>query len=172
MKKILKITLFFLAMGIAALGFAEKTLYVSSSGAALKADRSASADTIAELSSGTLLMVLDFQDRWYKVSTPDEKIGWIYRGKVSETPPGEEMPSTDDLLGDLGDSGILLAAADTSRSIRGKKQEDGEDGSVSQERLPESEKAFLNALNRILEFYTSDAEVAAFLKEGKIGEYR
>ncbi len=169
MKQILKITLFFLAMGIAALGFAEKTLYVSLTGAALKADRSASADTIAELSSGTVLMVLDFQDRWYKVSTPEEKIGWIYRGKVSETPPGEEMPSADDLLGDLGDSGILLAAADTSRSIRGKKTEES---SPSQDKLSDAKKEHTDALDQILQFYTSEEELRAFLKEGNIGEYQ
>ena len=65
---------------------AQNKLYVASEGAKLKADKTASSDTVAELPVGTPLDVLGQEDSWYKVSTGG-KSGFIYRGKVAATPP-------------------------------------------------------------------------------------
>ncbi len=148
---------------------AGEKVWVSAKGAKLKADKKASAETIKKLPMGTGLKVLDFQKRWYKVSTNELETGWIYRGKVAKTPPATDDDMEEDLLGDLDESGIMLAAADTSRSIRGKKKKGDDDNNTSKAILESDE--YLEALNRVLSFYTSDDEIDVFLKQGKIGEY-
>ncbi|MCP4350956.1 MAG: SH3 domain-containing protein [Desulfobacterales bacterium] len=132
--------------------------------ASLKADKKASSETIISLPADTELDVLSLEKRWYHVSTDSGEKGWIFRGKVTDTPPGEE--DEESLLDDLSDSGILLAAADTSRSIRGKKQK-----TKAYEQETETEEKYLRALDTVLSFYTTDDETESFLEQGRIGEY-
>ena len=54
---------------------AGEKVWVSAKGAKLKADKKASAKTIKTLPMGTGLKVLDFQKRWYKVSTNELETG-------------------------------------------------------------------------------------------------
>lgn len=140
-------------------------LWVVSDGARLQAEPTAVSATVAKLPLDAKLTRLGAADKWYEVRTEDGDIGWIYRGKVSETKPGDDAAGLDDLLGDLGESDILLAAADTSRSVRGLMDDRESEGAAP---IP----AYLRgALDRVLTFYVGEAEVEAFLKEGGIGEY-
>ncbi len=143
-----------------------RTLYVSGTGAVLKAEPAADAETVASLDVGDAVSVETAEGTWYRVRTEAGATGWIYRGKLAEQSPETELPPPDDLLGDLGDSGIMLAAADTARSIRGRQDETGESRTVA-DVSPESAEA----LARVLTFYVSPAELETFLREGRIGEY-
>ncbi len=146
---------------------AGKILWVSAAGARLKTDKSATSPTVAELPMGERLAVEAADGKWYRVTAADTgDTGWIYRGKVAEAPPEDPGALPDDLLGDLGDSGILLAAADTSRSIRGLR-------TVEEKTRKKAviDPEYLEALDRVLGFYTDEASVEGFLREGGIGEY-
>lgn len=147
-----------------------ETLYVSSNGATLKADKSSSSKTVKDLKLGEELKVIGFENRWYSVKTKDSKTGWIYRGKVSEEKPEiteeEQSGGLGGLLDNVADSSIEANAADTSRSIRGLSPE-------AEEYAKQTGKSedFKNALDSVLERKVSKNDIENLLKNGKIGEY-
>lgn len=152
---------------IAAVALAQTTLWVSSTGAKLKAETRATSATVAELPLGTELTVLGSEDKWYRVSAPEGGTGWIYRGKVSETPPaGPSAGGGGGLFGGLTSSSIEAGAADTSRSIRGLSPEVTEYADSAG--TPED---YRRALDRVLAYRVGETELDQFLREGHIGEY-
>lgn len=152
---------------LAGLAAAQQKLWVSSAGAKLKADTRATAATVAEVPVGAELTVLDTQDKWYDVSTADGARGWIYRGKVSESPPeGSGTDSGGGLFGALTSSRIEAGAADTSRSIRGLSPETTQYAETAG--TPEQVR---HALDEVLELQVSETELEQFLADGHIGEY-
>src|SRR5512139_1254509 len=92
---------------------AAEMLWVISEGAKLKTEPSASSETIEGLPVGSELTVDSSEGSWYKVTTKSNKTGWIYRGKVSSTQPGDK--GGGGLFGALPGSSIQVSAADTSR---------------------------------------------------------
>ncbi len=141
--------------------------WVSSEGAKLKSDTTAMSDTLKTLPLGMEVSVLKSRDRWHYIRTPAGEEGWIYRGRLSDTPP--EMDAGDqgeDLFAGLGGSGIGSDEATTSRSIRGlsKETETYADNKTTPER-------YRQALDQVLTMTISDKELQEFLKAGRIGEY-
>ena len=137
-------------------------MYVTSSGADLKSDKSASSSTVTTLSVGTKLSVISSSGKWYNVSAQSGQTGWIYRGKVSTSPPS----GGGGLFGSSSGSSITLSQADTARSIRGLSPE-AEQYAQNARVSPAAQRA----LDRVLARSVSDYEVDRFLKEGKIGEF-
>jgi len=157
-----------LILTVAVLALAQTSLWVSSTGAKLKADTKATAATVADVPVGAQLQVLEARDTWYRVAAPDGKQGWIYRGKVSETPPA---PATGGGGGGLfgavtSGSTIQAASADTSRSIRGLSPETTEYADAAG-----TPKENREALDKVLVLKVETAELEKFLQEGRIGEY-
>ncbi|MFH1102683.1 MAG: SH3 domain-containing protein [Pseudomonadota bacterium] len=144
--------------------------WVSSYDAKLKAEKSASSETVATLPLGTELLVFSFDDRWYHVSTADGKKGFLYRGRVSFEPPavaqskGGEDP-LGKLLSGVTDSGIKGDSADTSRSIRPLTVEKEKKGESRDEQVLQEE------LNHLLSRRITSSQIDRFLQEGKVGEY-
>jgi len=160
------------AIVAASLCFAAESLWVTSEQADLKAERSISSETIAELERGTELTVEAYESRWYQVRTADEQVGWVYRGKVSE-----EKPETADsqkgeggglggLLGGLSGSSVEADAADSARSIRGLSPE--AKAYADKTGTPEQSR---QALDQVLSRSITEAEITALLKSGNVGEY-
>ncbi|MBA4366034.1 MAG: SH3 domain-containing protein [Desulfobacterium sp.] len=148
------------------------TIWVASDNAKLKADWKSSSATLAEVSKGTVLSVLAYQEKWYQVKLPNGKTGWIYRGKVSETEVQktqgkEEGGSVGGLLGDLSGSNIRADNTDSSRSIRGLSPEATE--YAKQNGTPQ---VYRNELDKVIDRKVSPTEIDQFLKQGKIGEYQ
>ena len=157
---------------LTAVAFAEiQKVWVSSEDATLQKERSLSSETIAEVKRGTELTVLAMENRWYQVTGPDGKTGWIFRGKVSAEPPADTGGDSSSvgiggLLGGLTGSTIEADAADSSRSIRGLSPEARE--YARQTGSPNENQA---ALDMVLSLTVDKNEIDQFLKEGKIGEY-
>ncbi|MFO7838097.1 MAG: SH3 domain-containing protein [Desulfosalsimonadaceae bacterium] len=151
---------------------AAQNLWVTSRSADLKADRSISSATVAELARGTELTVEASESRWYRVRTAKGHSGWVYRGKVSEQPPGAadepsgEEGGLDDMLGGLSGSSVDANAADSARSIRGLSPE--AEAYARKTGTPEQSR---KALDQVLSLAVSKEEVARFLKKGEVGEY-
>ena len=151
---------------------AMERIWVTSKSAKLKMDKKASSKTIEDLSVGTELIVKDFQRRWYQVSTNEGKVGWIYKGKVSKSPPEPQKEkssgtsSIGGLLSGLSGGGISADTADTSRSIRGLSPETKEYA----QKTGTSEEIQL-ALDEVLSKKINDVEIENFLQAGKVGEY-
>jgi len=146
--------------------FAQESQWVTSEGAKLKTDHRASSKTIATLPIGTEVTVLDSEKRWRYIRTPSQQEGWIYRGRLSDSPPEKETEGTEDLFGSLTGSGISADEADTGRSIRGLSKEANE--YAKKTGTPVS---YQKALDRVLAMRISEKELVVFLKKGKIGEY-
>lgn len=143
-----------------------ESLWVASDGAKLKADPSASSETLSELVVGTELTVLKSENRWYQVRTASQKEGWIYRGKVSEVPPPKETQDTGNLLAGLQTSNISADEAQTARSIRGLSKET--EAYARERGTPE---AYKQALDDVLAVIVTPRELEIFLRNGKVGEY-
>ena len=146
--------------------FARESQWVASEGAKLKTDHRASSKTIATLPIGTEVSVLDSEKRWRYIRTPSQQEGWIYRGRLSDSPPEKETEGAEDLFGSLTGSGISADEADTGRSIRGLSTEAEE--YAKKTGTPVS---YQKALDRVLAMRISEKELVVFLKKGKIGEY-
>jgi len=170
-QRIIFLAVFFWA--VVAIAVAQETLWVTSAEADLKAERSVSSDTVAELQRGTQLSVEAYESRWYRVSTEDGKTGWVYRGRVSETRPeiseGEkkdEGGGIGGLLGGLGGSSVETDAADSARSIRGLSPE-----AKAYAEKTGTPKQSRDALDQVLSLSISENAIESFLEKGHVGKY-
>lgn len=146
--------------------FAGGAMWVTSDKARLKSTPKASSNTLATVPVGSKVSVLESKKRWYRVRISSGKKGWMYRGKLSDTPPAKETEESDNLFSSMQSSRISADEAQTSRSIRGLSKETEQ---YAQKRgTPEIYK---KALDQVLAIRITDNEVDVFLKEGKIGEY-
>ncbi|MBF0121141.1 MAG: SH3 domain-containing protein [Desulfobacterales bacterium] len=148
---------------------AGEKVWVSSSGATLKADKSASSKNVASLPIGMQLSVISSDGSWYQVSTQSGQKGWIYRGKISNNPPSnaDSKKGQGNVLGGLLSSNIKSQyASDTSRSIRGLSPEAKEYAMKNG-----TPKDCQNALDEVLKLKVNPSEIETFLKTGKVGEY-
>ena len=160
--------IFLVPLGLALLthlSFAQQKMWVTSDKATLKADKTASAATLATLSNGSEVTVVSSADRWYRVRTASGKEGWIYGGRLSSAPPATGGQS-DNLFADMGGSKISAGEADTARSIRGLSRETEQ--YAKRRRTPE---AYQKALDQVLALSVGEKQVEKFLERGKIGEY-
>lgn len=147
---------------------AEEKRWVSSEGTTLKSEASATSDNVADVAVGSEVIVVESGGRWLKVRTGAGKEGWVYAGRVSDTPPvGEVAGSDGGIFGDsMQKSQINTAKADSARSIRGLSPETAQ---YAKDRgTPELVKKSLDA---VLLRKVTPKELKAFLQEGKIGEY-
>ncbi|MGA1868804.1 MAG: SH3 domain-containing protein [bacterium] len=162
---------------------AGEKLWVSSQNARLKADKSSSSKTLIDLSVGEELTVISLANKWYQVSTSQGIKGWIYRGKVSDTPPDAELNYEEEALFDeIVLSSIEADTASTSRSIRGRRKK-GAEGSEKEKTgtlLPQAKKYahrtkipkdYQTVLVKALALQPDSGEIELFFKKGKIGEY-
>jgi hypothetical protein len=153
---------------LATAAYAEEKRWVSSESTALKAEASATSETVVDVLVGAEVTVIESGGRWLKVKTAAGKEGWVYAGRVSDTPPAGEV--TGDNGGIFGDSmkksQINTAKADSARSIRGLSP--GAAQYAKDKGTPEQVKA---ALDKVLARKVSPKELKAFLKDGKIGEF-
>jgi uncharacterized protein YgiM (DUF1202 family) len=152
----------------AATAMAEEKRWVSSEGTTLKAEASATSDNVADVKVGTAVTVVESGGRWLKVRTAAGKEGWVYAGRVSETPPAAEVAGDDGGVfgGSMQKSQINTAKADSARSIRGLSPE-----ATKYAKDRGTPEIYKKSLDVILARKVSTNELKAFLKEGKIGEY-
>jgi uncharacterized protein YgiM (DUF1202 family) len=139
-----------------------ETLYVKTPSAELKNSTAATAQVVAQLPRGTALTVKSKQGNWIEV-TAGGKTGWVYRFKVSTTKPSG---GGGDLLAGLGGGGAKAREGSTAVSMRGLS--------------PTSEKyagranitpAHIDMVKHMEAVKVDQAQVATFLKDGKLGEY-
>ncbi|MFC1534790.1 SH3 domain-containing protein, partial [Thermodesulfobacteriota bacterium] len=146
---------------------AQEKLWVSSGRAKLKVEKSASSDTISTIPIGTEVTVLASAGRWYKILTPSFEEGWMYRGRLSDSPPAKEtMEDSDNLFVSMSGSKIGAEEADTARSIRGLSSETEQ---YARNRGTPAE--YQRALDRVLAMSVGEGELEKFLRNGNIGEY-
>ncbi len=153
---------------IAATAMAEEKRWVSSEGTTLKAEASATSENVADVLVGAEVTVVESGGRWLKVRTTAGKEGWVYAGRVSETPPASEVAGGDGgIFGDsMKSSQIKTAKADSARSIRGLSP-----GAAQYAKDRGTPEIYKKSLDVVLSRKVSPNELKAFLKEGKIGEY-
>ena len=147
--------------------FAEDRMWVASEGAKLKENKKASSQTIVTLPIGTEVTILEVVKRWYRVVVPSGEEGWIYRGRLSQSPPEKKsQDETGNLLSGLMGSGVKADESDTARSIRGLSSE-----TEAYAKARGTPMEHRRALDRVLSMRVREKELVAFLRQGKIGEY-
>lgn len=146
---------------------AKESRWVTGEGTVLKAEPSAASADLAPVALGTQVTIVENAGRWLKVESPTGEKGWIFAGRLAQTPPVIEVVAGNDLLSSVAqNSQIDVAKADSARSIRGLSAET--DQYAKAKGTPEEYK---KALNQILDRKVSKEELTAFLREGNLGEY-
>ena len=152
-------------MSFASEGFAA-TLYVKKSGTKLQASDSARSKVIARLSQGTPVSVIKKAKRFYQVSAPGGKKGWIFKFKLTSKVPANSSGGGD-LLGALGGRQKIAARESSSgSSIRGLSpisEKHAKNKGISEEEI--------QAVKQMETFGVNPQEMENFLKEGRLGEY-
>lgn len=167
MKRIIITSISLALMLSISMAIAQDKLWVSSDNSALKADKSASSETITTIPFGSEVTVLASEGKWYRILTPSGREGWIYRGRLSDSPPPKEtQKESEDLFAFMPGSKISADEADTARSIRGLSSETEEYS--KNRRTPE---AYKKALDHVLAMSVEKREVEDFLRKGRVGEY-
>ena len=167
MNRLISVSIFFMLLFSISIVLAQEKLWVSSDQAKLKADKSASSETLETLPIGAEVTVIDQEDRWYEIMATSGTQGWIYRGRLSDSPPAEETrKESEDLFAFMPGSNIEADQATSDRSIRGLSDETEQYAKNRQ--TPE---AYKRALDNILAMNIGEKELEEFLKSGKIGEY-
>ena len=153
---------------VAVTAMADEKRWVSSEGTTLKAEASATSENVSDVLVGTEVSVVESGGRWLKVRTTAGKEGWVYAGRVSDTPPAGEVAGGDGGLfgATLQKSQINTAKADSARSIRGLSP-----GAAQYAKDRGTPELFKKSLDIVLARKVSAKELKAFLIEGKIGEY-
>ncbi len=156
---------FLFGFGFAGQGFAE-TLYVKKDGTKLQAADSAKSDVVATLNGGTAVQVVKKAGKFYEVTAPGGKKGWIFKFKLTAKAPAQSGGGGD-VLGALGGQQKIAARESGSgSSIRGLSP-------ISEKRaktkgIPEEN---IKAVKQMESFKVSKEELDRFLKEGHLGEY-
>ena len=114
--------------------------------------------TVAALPIGTEVSVLDSEKRWRYIRTPSEQEGWIYRGRLSDSPPESPAEGTENLFGSLAGSEISADEAGTGRSIRGLSTE-----TEAYAKKTGAPLSYQKALDRVLAMRVSEKELIVFL---------
>lgn len=167
MKRIITISTSLSLMLFITVGVAQERLWVSSDKAKLKAEKSASSETITSIPLGSEVTVIDIEGKWYRILSASGREGWIYRGRLSASPPVKETQNeSGDLFAFMPGSKIRADEADTARSIRGLSDETEQ--YAKNRRTP---AAYKRALDRVLAWSVEEREVEDFLRRGKVGEY-
>ncbi|MDD2271382.1 MAG: SH3 domain-containing protein [Desulfuromonadaceae bacterium] len=150
------------------LAMAEEKRWVSSEGTTLKAEASATSENVADVLVGTEVTLVESGGRWLKVRTAAGKEGWVYAGRVSDTPPAAEVAGDDGGIfgGTMQKSQISTAKADSARSIRGLSP-----GATQYAKDRGTPEMYKKSLDVVLARKVSPKELKAFLQAGKIGEY-
>ncbi len=167
MGKLLQIALFLLiVLGFANAGLAE-TLYVKKSDTKLQATDSAKSEVIAKLDEGTPVTVIKKLKRFYQVSEPGGKKGWVFKFKLTSKAPEKSSGGSGELLGALGGKQKIAARESSSgSSIRGLtpvSENHAKKKGISAEDI--------KAVKEMETFQVSPEEMELFLKEGRLGEY-
>jgi len=166
-KKLLQVVLLLLAgLGFASDGIAE-TLYVKKSGTKLQAADSAKSKVIAKLGQGTPVKVIKKMKRFYQVSEPGGKKGWVFKFKLTSKAPSQSDGGGSGILGVLGGRQKIAARESSSgSSIRGlspMSEKHAKNKGISEEEI--------QAVKQMEAFHVDPEKMDEFLKEGRLGEY-
>ena len=155
----------FVGMIFASDSFAEN-LYVKKSGTKLQASDSAKSEVVAKLNQGTSASVIKKSKRFYQVSTPEGKKGWVFKFKLTSKAP-TNSGGGGDVLGALGGRQKIAARESSSgSSIRGLSpisEKHGKNKGISEEEI--------QAVKQMEAYVIHPGEMEKFLKEGRLGEY-
>ncbi|MFH1016778.1 MAG: SH3 domain-containing protein [Pseudomonadota bacterium] len=140
-----------------------ETLYVNSPTADLKSSTAASASVLAQLPRGTGVNVIGRTGSWVQVNAGG-KTGFVYKFKLVAKKPSASGGSG--LLAGLGGGGATAREGSTATSIRGLSPT-SEKYAGRAAIKPEDVKM----VKHMESVRVSKAELDAFLKDGKLGEY-
>lgn len=141
------------------------TLYTKKSGTPVYAEPSARSSVVETLDGGAPLEQTGQQGKFFQVTTPSGKKGWVFQFKVADEAPAGDPGGG--LLGSLGGDKMSARESASASSIRGLSpvaEEHAQKKGISKEDI-EAVKAMEN-------FKVPADEVDRFLAQRKLGEYQ
>ena len=154
-----------IAGAVAVPAAAGESLWVRAANTEVRATASPSGELVAKLPIGTKVDVVDKGGAWVKVTASvkgKNAAGWVFAAKLSKDKPGAEHFGG-------GTSGTTVAASegDTAQAIRGLTPT--AESFATRHAISSADVAAV----RKMEALTIPAdELAAFMKDGKLGEYQ
>lgn len=134
-----------------------ETVVVKIQTTGLKKEPKFYAQTLATLKAGDSLEKLSSQEGWFKVKTPAGAIGWVHSSAV-ETKKFNLLAVNGNVKSQASASEVALAGKGFNKQV--------EDNYKTRHK-----EANFAAVDRMLKIGATPAEVQAFLKQGKLGEF-
>ncbi len=164
--KIFIFTLVLLIMGsfLFASGVMAETVYVKKSGTKLQASGSGKSKVVKNLSQGTALEVASKKGKFYEVTEPGGKKGWVFKFKLTSKKPSSGGGGA--LEGVVGKRKVADSGSASGSSIRGLSN-------VSEEHAKSKgiSQGDIDAVKQMESIQIGSGEVDQFLAGRKLGEY-
>ncbi|MGV7220651.1 MAG: SH3 domain-containing protein [Nitrospinales bacterium] len=142
--------------------FAE-TVYVKRSGTKLQATGSAKSKVLKKLGQGTALEVSSKKGKFYEVTEPGGKKGWVFKFKLTSKKPSGGGSGLSSVVGErkVADSGS--ASGSSIRGLSPVSEKHAQQKGISQ--------TDINAVKQMESVQISSSTVDQFLSGRKLGEY-
>jgi len=140
-----------------------ETVYVKRSGTKLQATSSAKSKVLKKLGQGTALEVASKKGKFYEVTEPGGKKGWVFKFKLTSKKPSGGGSGLSSIVGErkVADSGS--ASGSSIRGLSPVSEEHAKKKGISQ--------SDINAVKQMESVQISSSAVDQFLSGRKLGEY-
>jgi len=140
-----------------------ETVYVKRSGTKLQATSSAKSKVLKKLGQGTALEVASKKGKFYEVTEPGGKKGWVFKFKLTSKKPSGGGSGLSSVVGErkVADSGS--ASGSSIRGLSPVSEEHAKKKGISQ--------SDINAVKQMESVQISSSAVDQFLSGRKLGEY-
>jgi hypothetical protein len=141
-----------------------ETVYVKRSGTKLQATGSAKSKVLKKLGQGTALEVASKKGKFYEVTEPGGKKGWVFKFKLTSKKPSSGGGSG--LAGVVGERKVADSGSASGSSIRGLSP-------VSEKHAQKKgiSQSDIDAVKQMESVQISSSAVDQFLSGRKLGEY-
>ena len=163
-------TLMFVAIGLAiillpVLSMAE-TMYAKGGGTKVTAEQSPTSTVVGTLDVGDPVQVLKKDGRKFQVKLSNGRTGWVFQFKLTDSQPEQRSGGGSALSALTGKSTIAAREARAGGSIRGLKET-----TANYAKGKHIDPAYQRAVDDMEARVVTKEELAAFQREGGIGEY-
>ena len=143
-----------------------ETMYAKRGGTKVTAEQSPRSKVVGTLNVGDPVQVLKKDGRKYQVKLPNGRSGWVFKFKLSDSEPAQKSGGGSGLSALTGKSTIAAREARSGGSIRGLKET-----TANYAKNKHIDPAHQRAVDTMEERKISAAELAAFQREGGVGEF-
>ena len=142
------------------------TMYAKTGGVKVTVKPSPTSAVVGTLNQGDPVQVLKKEGRKLQVKLSNGKTGWVFQFKLADSKPAKSSGGRSALSGLTGKNTIAAREARSGGSIRGLKET-----TANYAKDKHIDPSYQRAVDDMEAFIVTTDELAAFQREGGVGEY-